>query len=89
MNNNRKKQNLPCAKSQPGEIPSLKLTDTSWKYLDRFYNQFQSKYEASGNCISDESVDYLFRRFWRDGTAALYRIPNTDILGIAQYSPDL
>ena len=89
MNNNRKKQNLPSSKAYPGEIPSLKLTDTSWKYLDRFYNQFQSKYEATGSCITDESVDYLFRRFWRDGTAALYRIPNTDILGIAQYSPDL
>ena len=48
MNNNRKKQNLPSSKAYPGEIPSLKLTDTSWKYLDRFYNQFQSKYEATG-----------------------------------------
>ena len=29
MNNNRKKQNLPRAKALPGEIPSLKLTDTT------------------------------------------------------------
>lgn len=29
MNNNRKKQNLPVAKSVIGEIPSLKLTDTT------------------------------------------------------------
>ena len=29
MNNNRKKQNLPVAKSVSGEIPSLKLTDTT------------------------------------------------------------
>ena len=89
MNNNRKKQNLPCAKAAPGEIPSLKLTDTTWKYLDRFYNQFQSKYEVSGECITDESLDYMMRRFWSDGTCALYRIPNTDMLGIAQFAPVL
>lgn len=29
------------------------------------------------------------RRFWSDGTCALYRIPNTDILGVAQYAPTL
>lgn len=29
MNNNRKKQNLPVAKAAFGEIPSLKLTDTT------------------------------------------------------------
>ena len=89
MNNNRKKQNLPCAKAVAGEIPSLKLTDTTWKYLDRFYNQFQSKYEVSGECITDESLDYMMRRFWSDGTCALYRIPNTDILGVAQFAPVL
>ena len=89
MNNNRKKQNLPCAKAVEGEIPSLKLTDTSWKYLDRFYNQFQSKYEVKGDCVSDESIDYMMRRFWSDGTCALYRIPNTDILGVAQFAPVL
>ena len=89
MNNNRKKQNLPCAKAVAGEIPSLKLTDTTWKYLDRFYNQFQSKYEVSGECITDESLDYMMRRFWSDGTCALYRIPNTDMLGIAQFAPVL
>ena len=89
MNNNRKKQNLPCAKAATGEIPSLKLTDTTWKYLDRFYNQFQSKYEVSGECITDESLDYMMRRFWSDGTCALYRIPNTDILGVAQFAPVL
>lgn len=89
MNNNRKKQNLPCAKAVAGEIPSLKLTDTTWKYLDRFYNQFQSKYEVSGECITDESLDYMMRRFWSDGTCALYRIPNTELLGVAQYSPVL
>ena len=89
MNNNRKKQNLPCAKAIAGEIPSLKLTDTSWKYLDRFYNQFQSKYEVKGDCVSDESIDYMFRRFWSDGNCALYRIPNTNILGVAQYAPTL
>ena len=89
MNNNRKKQNLPCAKAAPGEIPSLKLTDTTWKYLDRFYNQFQSKYEVSGECITDESLDYMMRRFWSDGTCALYRIPNTDMLGVAQFAPVL
>ena len=89
MNNNRKKQNLHCAKAVAGEIPSLKLTDTTWKYLDRFYNQFQSKYEVSGECITDESLDYMMRRFWRDGTCALYRIPNTDILGVAQFAPVL
>lgn len=89
MNNNKKKQNLPCAKAAKGEIPSLKLTDTTWKYLDRFYNQFQSKYEVKGDCVSDESIDYMFRRFWSDGNCALYRIPNTDILGVAQYAPVL
>ena len=89
MNNNRKKQNLPCAKAVKGEIPSLKLTDTTWKYLDRFYNQFQSKYEVSGECITDESLDYMMRRFWSDGTCALYRIPNTNILGVAQFAPVL
>ena len=89
MNNNRKKQNLPCAKAATGEIPSIKLTDTTWKYLDRFYNQFQSKYEVSGECITDESLDYMMRRFWSDGTCALYRIPNTDILGVAQFAPVL
>ena len=89
MNNNRKKQNLPCAKAVAGEIPSLKLTDTTWKYLDRFYNQFQSKYEVSGDCITDESLDYMMRRFWSDGTCALYRIPNTDMLGVAQFAPVL
>ena len=89
MNNNKKKQNLPCAKAVKGEIPSLKLTDTTWKYLDRFYNQFQSKYEVSGECITDESLDYMMRRFWSDGTCALYRIPNTDILGVAQFAPVL
>ena len=89
MNNNRKKQNLPCAKAVAGEIPSLKLTDTTWKYLDRFYNQFQSKYEVTGECITDESLDYMMRRFWSDGTCALYRIPNTDILGVAQFAPVL
>ena len=89
MNNNRKKQNLPCAKAVAGEIPSLKLTDTTWKYLDRFYNQFQSKYEVSGDCLTDESLDYMMRRFWSDGTCALYRIPNTDILGVAQFAPVL
>ena len=89
MNNNRKKQNLPCAKAAAGEIPSLKLTDTTWKYLDRFYNQFQSKYEVSGDCITDESLDYMMRRFWSDGTCALYRIPNTDMLGVAQFAPVL
>ena len=89
MNNNRKKQNLPCAKAVAGEIPSLKLTDTTWKYLDRFYNQFQSKYDVSGECITDESLDYMMRRFWSDGTCALYRIPNTDILGVAQFAPVL
>lgn len=89
MNNNRKKQNLPCAKAVAGEIPSLKLTDTTWKYLDRFYNQFQSKYEVKGDCVSDESLDYMMRRFWSDGTCALYRIPNTDILGVAQFAPVL
>ena len=89
MNNNRKKQNLPCAKTVAGEIPSLKLTDTTWKYLDRFYNQFQSKYEVSGECITDESLDYMMRRFWSDGTCALYRIPNTDMLGVAQFAPVL
>ena len=89
MNNNRKKQNLPCAKAAKGEIPSLKLTDTTWKYLDRFYNQFQSKYEVSGECITDESLDYMMRRFWSDGTCALYRIQNTDMLGIAQFAPVL
>ena len=89
MNNNRKKQNLPCAKTVAGEIPSLKLTDTTWKYLDRFYNQFQSKYEVSGDCITDESLDYMMRRFWSDGTCALYRIPNTNILGVAQFAPVL
>ena len=89
MNNNRKKQNLPCAKAVAGEIPSLKLTDTTWKYLDRFYNQFQSKYEVKGECITDESLDYMMRRFWSDGTCALYRIPNTDILGVAQFAPVL
>ena len=89
MNNNRKKQNLPCAKAVAGEIPSLKLTDTTWKYLDRFCNQFQSKYEVSGECITDESLDYMMRRFWSDGTCALYRIPNTDILGVAQFAPVL
>ena len=89
MNNNRKKQNLPCAKAAKGEIPSLKLTDTTWKYLDRFYNQFQSKYEVSGECITDESLDYMMRRFWSDGTCALYRIPNTNILGVAQFAPVL
>ena len=89
MNNNRKKQNLPCAKAVAGEIPSLKLTDTTWKYLDRFYNQFQSKYEVSGECITDESLDYMMRRFWSDGTCALYRIPNTDMLGVAQFAPVL
>ena len=89
MNNNKKKQNLPCAKAVAGEIPSLKLTDTTWKYLDRFYNQFQSKYEVKGDCVSDESIDYMFRRFWSDGTCALYRIPNTDILGVAQFAPVL
>ena len=89
MNNNKKKQNLPCAKEVKGEIPSLKLTDTSWKYLDRFYNQFQSKYEVSGECITDESLDYMMRRFWSDGTCALYRIPNTNILGVAQFAPVL
>ena len=89
MNNNRKKQNLPCAKAVAGEIPSLKLTDTTWKYLDRFYNQFQSKYKVSGECITDESLDYMMRRFWSDGTCALYRIPNTDILGVAQFAPVL
>ena len=89
MNNNRKKQNLPCAKAATGEIPSLKLTDTTWKYLDRFYNQFQSKYEVSGECITDESLDYMMRRFWSDGTCALYRIPNTNILGVAQFAPVL
>lgn len=89
MNNNRKKQNLPCAKAVAGEIPSLKLTDTTWKYLDRFYNQFQSKYEVTGECITDESLDYMMRRFWSDGTCALYRIPNTDMLGIAQFAPVL
>ena len=89
MNNNRKKQNLPCAKAVKGEIPSLKLTDTTWKYLDRFYNQFQSKYEVSGDCLTDESLDYMMRRFWSDGTCALYRIPNTNILGVAQFAPVL
>ena len=89
MNNNRKKQNLPCAKAVAGDIPSLKLTDTTWKYLDRFYNQFQSKYEVSGDCITDESLDYMMRRFWSDGTCALYRIPNTDMLGVAQFAPVL
>ena len=89
MNNNRKKQNLPCAKAVAGEIPSLKLTDTTWKYLDRFYNQFQSKYEVSGDCLTDESLDYMMRRFWSDGTCALYRIPNTNILGVAQFAPVL
>lgn len=89
MNNNKKKQNLPCAKAAKGEIPSLKLTDTTWKYLDRFYNQFQSKYEVKGDCVSDESIDYMMRRFWSDGTCALYRIPNTDILGVAQFAPVL
>ena len=89
MNNNRKKQNLPRAKAAAGKIPSLKLTDTTWKYLDRFYNQFQSKYEVSGECITDESLDYMMRRFWSDGTCALYRIPNTDILGVAQFAPVL
>ena len=89
MNNNRKKQNLPCAKAVAGEIPSLKLTDTTWKYLDRFYNQFQSKYEVSGECITDESLDYMMRRFWSDGTCALYRSPNTNILGVAQFAPVL
>lgn len=89
MNNNRKKQNLPCAKAAKGEAPSLKLNDTTWKYLDRFYNQFQSKYEVSGDCITDESLDYMMRRFWSDGTCALYRIPNTDILGVAQFAPVL
>ena len=89
MNNNRKKQNLPCAKAVAGEIPSLKLTDTTWKYLDRFYNQFQSKYEVKGECITDESLDYMMRRFWSDGTCALYRIPNTDMLGVAQFAPVL
>ena len=89
MNNNRKKQNLPCAKAVAGEIPSLKLTDTTWKYLDRFYNQFQSKYDVSGECITDESLDYMMRRFWSDGTCALYRIPNTNILGVAQFAPVL
>ena len=89
MNNNRKKQNLPCAKAVAGEIPSLKLTDTTWKYLDRFYNQFQSKYEVSGDCLTDESLDYMMRRFWSDGTCALYRIPNTDMLGVAQFAPVL
>lgn len=89
MNNNRKKQNLPCAKVVAGEAPSLKLTDTTWKYLDRFYNQFQSKYEVSGDCITDESLDYMMRRFWSDGTCALYRIPNTDMLGVAQFAPVL
>ena len=89
MNNNRKKQNLPCAKAVAGEIPSLKLTDTTWKYLDRFYNQFQSKYEVSGECITDESLDYMMRRFWSDGTCALYRIPNTDVVGVAQFAPVL
>ena len=89
MNNNRKKQNLPCAKAVAGEIPTLKLTDTTWKYLDRFYNQFQSKYEVTGECITDESLDYMMRRFWSDGTCALYRIPNTDILGVAQFAPVL
>ena len=89
MNNNRRKQNLPCAKAVAGEIPSLKLTDTTWKYLDRFYNQFQSKYEVSGDCLTDESLDYMMRRFWSDGTCALYRIPNTDMLGVAQFAPVL
>ncbi len=87
--NNRKKQNLPTRKVGDGEIPSLKLTDTSWKYLDRFYNQFQSKYEVTGDCLTDESLDYLMRRFWADGTCALYRIPNTEFMGIAQFSADL
>lgn len=82
--NNRKKQNLPVNK-QSGEVPTLKLTDTSWKYFDRFYNQFQSKYEVTGDCITDESVDYFFRRLWSEGKCALYRIPHTDILGVAQY----
>lgn len=88
-NNNRRKQNLPCAKAPVGDIPSLKLTDTTWKYLDRFYNQFQSKYDVTGDCITDESLDYMFRRFWSDGTCALYRIPNTNILGVAQFAPVL
>ena len=89
MNNNRKKQNLPCAKAAKGEIPSLKLTDTTWKYLDRFYNQFQSKYEVTGECIIDEKLDYIMIRFCSDGTCALYRIPNTDILGVSQFAPVL
>ena len=31
----------------------------------------------------------MMRRFWSDGTCALYRIPNTDMLGIAQFAPVL
>lgn len=87
MNNNKKKQNLPVGNKTNGVgIPTLKLTDTSWKYFDRFYNQFQSKYKVTGDCVTAESVDYLMRRFWADGTCALYRIAHTDMLGIAQYA---
>ena len=83
--NNKKKQNFPVSKH--GELtPTLKLDDTSWKYFDRFYNQFQSKYKVTGDCINDESRNYLFRRFWADGSCALYRIEHTNTLGIAQYA---
>lgn len=83
--NNKKKQNFPVSKHGE-QAPSLRLDDTSWKYFDRFYNQFQSKYKVTGDCINDESRNYLFRRFWADGSCALYRIEHTNTLGIAQYA---
>ena len=68
-------------KNCPG---ALQWNDFYWYYQNKFYNYFMSNYEFEG--LDYQQSNFLLRKFWKLGNIAAFRIKNTDILGLAEFT---
>lgn len=68
-------------KNYPG---ALHWNDFYWYYQNKFYNYFMSNYEFEG--LDYQQTNFLLRKFWKLGNIAAFRIKNTDILGLAEFT---
>lgn len=65
------------------DINKLRL-DIKTMYTNKYFNMFMDSYIYTGP--DPEQSDWLMKQFWAVGTAAAFKIKNTDMIGLVPYA---
>lgn len=58
--------------------------ELTYTYANKYYNLFMNEFSWEG--ISTQAQDYIMRKFWENGTIAVFKIKNTGEPGFAEYA---